>query len=80
MTPLIHLCGGETGVDIIRAECSNPLHDYPLPDGYVDAAEEAARRLGHRWRNTRCPDCHTYGWHPGTSRYQLTPTEKENNQ
>ncbi|SDR76986.1 hypothetical protein SAMN04488539_0307 [Corynebacterium timonense] len=22
---------------------------------------------------TRCPDCGTYGWRPGTSRYQLTP-------
>lgn len=55
------------------------LHDYPLPDGYGNAAEEAARRLGHRWQNVRCPDCGTYGWNPGTSRYKLTPIKKEEN-
>lgn len=21
-------------------------------------------------------DCHTYGWHPGTGRYQLTPNNR----
>lgn len=77
MTTFIRLCGGETGVGTTRDECPHRLHDYPLPDGYGDAAEEAARRLGHRWQNARCPDCGTYGWNPGTSRYKLTPIKKE---
>lgn len=63
-----------------RADCPNPLHDYPLPDGYVDAAEEAAKRVSYGWRNPRCPECNTYGWNPGTSRYQLTPIKKETNE
>ena len=71
MSTRIHLCGGETGVGTRRDTCPNPLHDYPLPDGYADAADEAARRIAHNWRNIRCPDCGLYGWDPGTSDYQL---------
>lgn len=47
MTTFIRLCGGGTGVGTTRDECPHRLHDFPLPDGYGDAAEEAARRLGH---------------------------------
>lgn len=59
----VFLCGGdETPGE--RDECPNVLHDFPLPNGYVDASEVAARRLRQHWRNTRCPDCGLYGWMP----------------
>lgn len=49
-------------------DCPSPLHDFPLPSGYVDAAEEAGSRLNRRWVNKRCPSCKLYGWEPGRSR------------
>lgn len=58
------LCGGNLRPGD-REACPNVLHDYPLPEGYVDAAEVAARRLAHRWSNRRCPQCGLYGWQPG---------------
>lgn len=45
-------------------DCPSPLHDHPLPSGYVAAANEADRRLHRRWRNPRCPHCGLYGWAP----------------
>lgn len=62
--PRIHLCLSDMSSGP-RDECPDPLHDYPLPDGYVDAAEAAERRLRHRWRNIKCPRCGLYGWQPG---------------
>lgn len=48
-----------------RDECPDPLHDYPLPAGYVDASEAADRRLRKGWANVRCPRCGLCGWRPG---------------
>lgn len=45
-----------------RSDCPNSLHDHPLPDGYVEASEMAAKRLRKRWTQKRCPDCGLYGW------------------
>lgn len=62
------LCGGEPDVREFRApaadECQNRLHGYPLPEGYVDAGDAAARRFRDRWKNLCCPDCGFYGWVP----------------
>lgn len=55
----IRICGDERGTDD-RGDCPNPLHDWPLPIGYM--AAEA--RLRARWANPRCPDCGIYGWLP----------------
>jgi hypothetical protein len=62
--PAVYICGGDfTASD--RGTCANSLHDWPQARGYVDASEQAARRLRTGWRNLRCPDCHFYGWRPG---------------
>ena len=65
MSNRIYLCGGDFRPGK-RDACPNTLHDYPLPDGYVDAGEVAGRRLRKRWHSPRCPDCGLYGWRPGT--------------
>ena len=64
MSERIFICGGDTTPGP-RDECPNALHDYPLPSGYVDAAEMAAKRFRRRWSQKRCPDCGLYGWLPG---------------
>ena len=65
MSSLI-ICGnGRPGP---RATCPDPLHDWPLPSGYVDAADAAARRLRTGWKNQRCPKCGLYGWREGAKR------------
>jgi hypothetical protein len=66
MSRAIYICGGQRGTAAAREDkCASPLHDWPLPSGYVDAAEEAAWRLANRWSNTRCAVCDLYGWGPG---------------
>jgi hypothetical protein len=57
----VYLCGG---ADVLedRDACPHRFHDHPLPIGYVDAAEEAGRRLRKGWGNPKCPLCGTYGW------------------
>lgn len=65
--PPIFACGGDLSPDR-RDDCPNALHDWPLPSGYVDAGEVAARRLRERWANPKCPDCGLYGWRPGRIR------------
>jgi len=60
----IFLCGGDLTPGE-RDECAEPLHDYPLPAGYVDAGEVAARRIAKGWGQRRCPRCGLYGWTPG---------------
>ena len=62
--PQAFICGGDL-TSGPRDDCPNVLHDFPLPAGYVDASEAAEKRLRHRWRNARCPDCGLYGWRPG---------------
>lgn len=64
----IYLCGGDTRPGP-RDECPNELHDWPLPSGYVDASEEAHRRMRKRWTQKRCPDCGIYGWPTPPSGY-----------
>lgn len=57
----IYLCGGDY-TEGTRSECPNPLHDHPLPDGYIEAGEWATRRFGKGWTQKRCPECGLYGW------------------
>ena len=59
-----YLCGGDMTPGPRGTDCPNPLHDHPLPSGYVEAEIEAVRRLHKRWSNTKCPDCGLYGWTP----------------
>jgi hypothetical protein len=61
---VIALCGGDYQPGP-RDACPDPLHDYPLPSGYNDAAEAAGRRFRKGWSQTKCPTCHVYGWRPG---------------
>lgn len=65
MRGAIYVCGGDYGRLEERSACPDALHDWPLPDGYVDAAEVAASRLAHGWHNTRCSACGLYGWIAG---------------
>ena len=67
MAGAVYLCGGDMRPGP-RDECPDPLHDWPLPDGYVDAAEVAGSRLGRGWRNVRCERCGLYGWRAGRLR------------
>ena len=65
------ICGGQRGTANQRDPnndhdgCPSPLHDWPLPSGYCDAADEAGWRLRNGWRNPRCSQCKKYGWSPG---------------
>lgn len=43
-------------------DCTNRLHDHPLPTSYIAAHTEAGRRLYKGWRNKKCPECGIYGW------------------
>lgn len=62
--PAVYICGGDESPGA-REECKNPLHDWPLPSGYVDAGIVAASRLYHGWHNVKCKDCGLYGWVAG---------------
>jgi hypothetical protein len=62
---VMFICGGNYTLLQDRGDCPNPLHDYPLPDGYGEASDVAAARIRNRWSNRRCPDCKLYGWAPG---------------
>ena len=64
MTYATYICGGDFRSGP-RDDCPDPLHDYPLPSGYVDADEAAHRRLYKGWSQSRCPRCGLYGWQPG---------------
>ena len=64
MSGAIYICGGDFRPGP-RDACPDDLHDWPLPAGYVDAAEVAQRRLNDGWSNWRCPDCGLYGWRVG---------------
>lgn len=67
------ICGSERGTGPRSdTDCPNRLHDWPLPIGYSDAADEARWRLRHGWANNRGPDCGLYGRRPG----QLTDHER----
>lgn len=61
----IYVCGGAYHLLDAREVCPNPLHDWPLPSGYVEASEMADSRLSQGWSNVRCPDCDLYGWVQG---------------
>lgn len=71
----VYLCGGDERPGPRSTDCPNALHDWPLPSGYVDAAEEAARRLARGWNNSKCPQCRLHGWRPST-RVKGTTAEK----
>ena len=60
----VYLCGGDFTPGP-REECSHSVHDWPLPSGYVDAADVASVRLRRGWANLQCPRCGLYGWAPG---------------
>ena len=67
MAGAVYLCGGNFKPGP-RDPCPHPLHDWPLPSGYLDAAEMADSRLANGWGNKRCPTCGLYGWEPGRRR------------
>ena len=62
--PAIFICGGDETPGPRGTDCPDPLHDHPLPVGYVDASAVAERRLRQRWANNRCSSCGLYGWVP----------------
>lgn len=62
--PALFVCGGDETPGERDTDCSDPLHDHPLPAGYVDASTVADRRLRQRWANRRCRRCGLYGWVP----------------
>ena len=64
-TNTVIICGGQLSNLQQRDPCPNTLHDWPLPEGYVDCHEVAMARIRHRWNNRKCPDCGIYGWIPG---------------
>lgn len=49
-----------------ETDCPSPLHDHPLPTGYIAASDVAGQRLYRRWRNIKCKLCGLYGWVPPT--------------
>ncbi|MET8648509.1 hypothetical protein [Nocardia aurea] len=59
------ICGEDFSTLEPRDPCPNPLHDWPLPAGFVSASMMAESRLEQGWGNTSCPDCREYGWVPG---------------
>lgn len=61
----ILICGGDIRPGP-RDECPDPLHDHPLPRGYVDRSDAAADRLYKKWRSVKCKRCGLYGWVPPT--------------
>lgn len=67
MSGAVYLCGGNLAPGP-RDECPDALHDWPLPSGYIDAADVASSRLSRGWANVRCPNCRLYGWRPGRIR------------
>lgn len=60
----LRICGGDLRSGP-RDACPNVLHDFPLPEGYVDEGEAAGLRIRNRWTCSECPDCGLYGWRPG---------------
>ena len=72
----LYICGGDETPGP-RDDCPNPVHDFPLPVGYVDASEVAYHRLYKRWHNVRCKTCGLYGWVPptGDTTTRTRPTE-----
>lgn len=56
------LCVVDYGTLQDRGDCPHVLHDWPLPDGYVEADEVALSRVAQGWRQRQCPDCHLWGW------------------
>ena len=44
------------------SECPNQVHNYPLPNSFLHAADMADERLDAGWDNIPCPDCGQYGW------------------
>lgn len=68
----IFICGGDYTNLQAREDCPDSLHDWPLPDGYVEASEVAAARLRERWSNRKCRRCGLYGWAPCGKRPEST--------
>lgn len=58
------ICGGNLRPGM-RDSCPNELHNWPLPDGYIEAHDVAMSRLRRRWASVRCSECGKYGWRPG---------------
>ena len=55
------ICGGDESPGPRSTDCPSPLHDHPLPSGYVDASIVADRRLRRGWANIPCDLCGLYG-------------------
>ena len=67
MAGAVYICGGDMRPGP-RDECPDALHDWPLPAGYVDSSDVAARRLRNGWKSVRCTTCCMYGWREGRKR------------
>lgn len=67
MTGSLYICGGDFRPGP-RDNCPRALHNWPLPAGYVDAAEVAERRIRNGWKNRLCSACGLFGWVEGRKR------------
>lgn len=74
----VFICGGDFTPEE-RGDCPNPVHNWPLAKGYIDASGQADRRIRTGWGNPKCPTCGLYGWTPGklhdTDTISLPPKE-----
>lgn len=63
-TTRLILCFPDTKPGPRGTDCPSPLHDHPLPAGYIGAMDKAEWRLRNHWKNRKCKRCGLYGWTP----------------
>jgi len=74
----VFICGGDETSGPRGTERPDPLHDHPLPSGYIDASTVAGHRLRQGWGNRKCQRCGRFGWTPGrVTRDASTPKDAD---